>query len=141
MPTKLSEEVILAAIEGFQSQKTKIDTQIAELREMLDGHRPESPAVPEGATRKRRKFSAAARRRMREAQQRRWASVRGATKPSAPAATKAPRRKRRLSEAGRQAIIAATKKRWALQWAGTAKPQPAAAKRAAVKKAATKVPA
>ena len=32
MPTKLTPEFITAAIEGFESQKTKIDAQIAELR-------------------------------------------------------------------------------------------------------------
>jgi hypothetical protein len=77
MPTKLSKEVILAAIEGFQSQKKQIDTQIAELRQMLNGHRPESVADTATPVRQRKKFSAASRRRMREAQQRRWAAVKG----------------------------------------------------------------
>jgi hypothetical protein len=75
MPTKLSHEVLLAAIEGFQSQKTHIDARIAELRQLQNGNRAESIARPAAPTRKRRKFSAATRRRMREAQQRRWAAV------------------------------------------------------------------
>jgi sRNA-binding protein len=117
MPTKLSNEVILAAIEGFQSQKNQIDSQIAGLRQLLNGNRTGSVAETT-PVHKRKKFSAAARRRMREAQQRRWAAVRGEeTKPSAPA-TKSPKPKRRLSAAGRAAIIAATKKRWALKRAG-----------------------
>jgi hypothetical protein len=121
MPAKLSNEVILAAIEGFQSQKKQIDTQIAELRQMLNGQRPESATDTVTPVRKRRKFSAASRRKMREAQQRRWAAIRGEkTKPSAPS-TKSPKLKRRLSAAGRAAIIAATKKRWALKRAGAAK--------------------
>jgi len=37
MPTKLSNEIITAAIEGFESQKAQIDAQIAELRQMLSG--------------------------------------------------------------------------------------------------------
>jgi hypothetical protein len=115
MPTKLSKEVVLAAIEGFQSQNRQIDTQIAELRQMLNGHRTVSLASPEEPTRKRKKFSAASRRRMKEAQQRRWAAVKGDTAPSSPATAKSPKRKRHLSAAGRQAIIAATKKRWALK--------------------------
>jgi len=81
MPIKLSDEVILAAIEGFESQKRKIDSQVAELREMLNGRRPASDGRPEMPSRKRRKVSAAGRRRMREAQQRRWAAVRGETAP------------------------------------------------------------
>jgi hypothetical protein len=121
MSAKLSNEIILAAIEGFESQKKNIDTQIAELRQLQNGNRAESAATPQVRTRKRRKFSAAARRRMREAQQRRWAAVRGETSPTEPATTKAPARKRRLSAAGRKAIIAATKKRWALKRAGAAK--------------------
>jgi hypothetical protein len=121
MPTKLSIELLLAAIEGFPSQKKHIDTQIAELRQLQNGNRTESAASAQVRTRKRRKFSAAARGRMREAQQRRWAAVRGQTQPSKPATTKAPARKRRLSAAGRKAIIAATKKRWALKRAGAAK--------------------
>jgi hypothetical protein len=77
MPRKLSHEVILAAIEGFESQKRKIDTQVAELRAMLNGHRTELATTAETPTRNRKKFSAATRRRMREAQRRRWASVKG----------------------------------------------------------------
>jgi hypothetical protein len=121
MPTKLSNELILAAIEGFQSQKKQIDSQITELRQLLNGHRAESTGETVTPVRKRRKFSAASRRKMREAQQRRWATIRGEkTKPTAPA-SKSPKPKRRLSAAGRAAIIAATKKRWALKRAGAAK--------------------
>ena len=35
MPTKLTPEIITAAIEGFKAEKTRIDQQIAELRAML----------------------------------------------------------------------------------------------------------
>jgi hypothetical protein len=37
MPTKLTHEIIVAAIEGYESQKKRIDVQIAELRAMLPG--------------------------------------------------------------------------------------------------------
>ena len=121
MRTKLTNEIILAAIDGFESQKKQIDSQITELRLMLNGGRTESAAEPETPGRKRKRFSAAARRRMREAQQRRWAAVRGEIKPSAPTITKSPTRKRHLSAAGRKAIIAASKRRWALKRAETAK--------------------
>jgi hypothetical protein len=37
MPTKLTAEIITAAIEGFESQKRRIDDQIAELHALLPG--------------------------------------------------------------------------------------------------------
>ena len=62
MPTqKLTTEIITAAIEGFESQKTRIDQQIAELRSLLTGGPDEIAATPGPAKRKRRKMSAAAR--------------------------------------------------------------------------------
>ena len=67
---KLTPEIITAAILGFEEQKRHIDSKIAELRAMLPDGPGETAATPEAPARKRRKFSAAARRRMREAQQR-----------------------------------------------------------------------
>jgi hypothetical protein len=140
MPTlKLTNEIIIFAITGFESQKTRIDVQIAELRAMLDGGtKPTPAAMPEAPTGKRKKFSAAARRRMKEAQQRRWAKIRGESATPAPATPEAPKPKRRLSKAGRAAIVAALKKRWAAKKAAAVKTAPAVAKRAAPKKAVAK---
>ena len=77
MPTpKLNAEIIAAAIEGFESQKRRIDTQIGELRAMLSGGRTEGTATPEAPTRKR-KVSAAARRRMAEGQKEKMGSNKG----------------------------------------------------------------
>jgi hypothetical protein len=46
MPTqKLTPEIINAAILGFEEQKRHIDTQIAELRAMLDGGTKTAPAT------------------------------------------------------------------------------------------------
>jgi hypothetical protein len=122
MPTqKLTPEIISAAINGFESQKRRIDEQIAELRTMLpDGSPP--AATPEATPGKRKKFSAAARRKMALAQNARWAKIKGEAEAAAPTPAQAPKPKRKLSAAGRKAIIAATKKMWA-------------AKRAAAKKA------
>jgi hypothetical protein len=140
MPTRnLTPQIIHAAILGFEEQKRHIDTQIAELRTMLDGGRTEPATAPETPTLKRRKFSAAARRRMKEAQQRRWAKIRGESEvPSEPVTLQAAKPKRKLSKAGREAIVAALKKRWAAKRAAGVKTTPAVAKKAVVKKAAAK---
>ncbi len=145
MPTpKLTNEIITAAIEGFESQKHRIDGQIAELRAMLPGGRTEPVATPEMPRGKRKKFSAAARKRMKEAQQRRWAKIRGESEPSAPTTPEPEKPERRISEEGMKRIIAATKKRWRLQKAGTkaksaaGKKTAQARKQTAVKRAAVK---
>src|ERR1035441_4541072 len=100
MPTKLTNEIITAAIEGFESQKRRIDDQIGELRAMLAGGPGEPTATPQAPTRKRKKLSAGTRRRMKEGQQRRWANIRGESEPSAPSAPEPPKAKRRISEEG-----------------------------------------
>ena len=121
MPTpKFTNEMVVAAILGFEEQKRSIDVQIAELRVFLSGE----PAEPASATvptkRPRRKISAAGRKAMADAQRKRWAAIKGKPEPQAsatPTATAsskvAPKPKRKLSAAGRAAIIAATKKMWA----------------------------
>jgi len=120
MPTKLTPEIITAAILGFEEQKRHIDTQISELRAMLPGGPAESAATPAPPTKRtRRKMSAAGRKAIAEAQRKRWAASRKASQPSVPEA--APKPKRKLSRAGRAAIVAATKKRWALKRVEAAK--------------------
>jgi len=64
MPTqKLTAEIIAAAILGFEQQKRHIDTKIAELRAMLPGGSTGTATTPEVSTRRRKKFSVAARSR------------------------------------------------------------------------------
>lgn len=118
MPPKLTHEIITAAIEGFETQKKRIDDQIAELRTLLAGGSSE-PAAPAPQKQKRRKMSAAGRKAIAEAQRKRWAASKKAAEGSAPEVASKPKRK--LSAAGRKAIIAATKKRWALKRAEAAK--------------------
>ena len=146
MPTRLTHEIIGAAIDGFQAQKKRIDQQIAELRAMLTGGPAETVTTPEAPQQKRRKMSVAARRAVAEAQRKRWAKIRGESEPSAPATTevpKAPKAKRRISAEGMKRIIAATKKRWRLAKAAkaastaTRKTAPVA-KKVAVKRAVPK---
>ena len=137
MPTpKLTHEIITAAILGFDEQRRRIDAQIAALRAMLSGGPAETAATPETPTIKRRKFSASARRHMKQAQQRRWAASKKAAEPSAPA--KAPKPKRRISKAGMARIIAATKERWARVRAAKVQ-QEKVARKSARKKAAVKM--
>src|ERR1019366_6060229 len=101
MPTQqLTAEIITAAIEGFEFQKRRIDDQIAELRALLPGGPAESAATPEAPTRKRKKFSAASRRKMAMAQKARWAKIRGESESPAPATPVPPKPKRRISKEG-----------------------------------------
>jgi hypothetical protein len=133
MPThKLTREIINAAIAGFEQQKLRLDTQIAELRAMLPGELAAAPGPTKG---RRRKMSAAARKRIGDAQRKRWAASKG---ESASASESTPKPKRKLSAAGRAAIVAALKKRWAAKRAA-AKMAPAktAAKKAAKAAGAT----
>src|ERR1017187_3438237 len=115
MPTKLTTEIITAAILGFEEQKRHIDSQIAELRAVLTGGPAAAATTPEPPTRKRKKFSAASRRKMAMAQKARWAKIKGESEPPVPAKPEAPKPKRHISKEGMARIIAATKKRWRLQ--------------------------
>src|SRR5258707_15614953 len=141
MPTRnLTPQIINAAILGFEEQKRHIDTQIAELRAMLPGGRTEPAARPEAPKGKRRKLSAAARKRIGDAQRKRWAESKPPSEPtSQPDATsEAPKRKRKLSAAGKRAIVEATKKRWAAFHAAKAAEKPVVAKKGATRKTAAK---
>ncbi len=133
MPTnKLTPEIIIAAIDGFESKKRQIDEQIAELRAMLPGGPTESAAMPEAAKGRRRKVSAAARKRIGDAQRKRWAASKAEAEPVRD------KPKRKLSAAGRANIVAALRKRWAAKKAGATKTAPAAVKKAAAKNAAAR---
>jgi len=144
MPTKLTNEIITAAVAGFESQKARIDAQIAELRQMLSGHPVESAATTlEPPIRKRKKFSAASRRKMAMAQKARWAKIKSESEQPSKATPEPPKPKRRkMSAAGRKAISEATKKRWALKRAKAEKtaPKKVAPQKAAVRKVAVKAP-
>jgi hypothetical protein len=134
MSSKLSPEIITAAIEGFEAQKRRIDEQIGELRAMLNGGQPKADGAPQKG--KRRTISAAGRKRIAEAQRQRWAALKEAPEP---ATSQPKKRKRRLSAEGRAAIVAALKKRWAEKRAGSEKPiatKKTAPKKVVIRKAA-----
>jgi hypothetical protein len=128
-------EVLESALVGLEHQRSQIDEQMGELRRQL-GIRPSrvstDGSVSSAATapvRKRRRISAAGRRRIAEAQRKRWAALKPATAQKPTPAKK----KRRISAEGRARIIAATKKRWAAFHA--AKKATRAAKRSTAKTA------
>lgn len=132
MPTHtgpLSPDVLNAALAGLEAQKQTIEHHIEQVRAMLGirtdgskrrGRPPKSAATmpsvgtesgaPAQPAHKRRRFSAATRARMAEAQRKRYAAAKTVNEvPPAKASSK----KRKLSAAGRKRIIEATKKRWA----------------------------
>ena len=132
MPTKLTNEIINAAIDGYGVQKSRIEAKIAELRAMLSGGTAETAATPEAPKRKRRRISAAGRRAISEATKKRWAAFHAAKQAEKPAAAKktAPRKAAVKKVA---TIKAAVKKP-----AAKAAPAKAAKKSAPVKKSAPK---
>jgi hypothetical protein len=113
MPQKLTPEIILAAIAGFESQKIHIDSQIAELRSMLDGGRTKPAVMASETGRPRRKFSLASRRRMAASQRARYAKLKQGSEPTQTETAKPKRAP--LSAAARKRIAAAQRKRWALK--------------------------
>ena len=78
-----SREILEAALQGLESQRERLDEQIAEVRGLLGGR----------ASRPAKTHSAPA--------------------PAAAAASETPRKKRALSPEARKRIAAAQKKRWA----------------------------
>ena len=80
MPTKLTTEILTAAIDGLEIQKKRIDAQIAEIRQMLDGGPKPAAAASEPPSRGRRKISKAGRAAIAAAQRKRWAAQKKAAK-------------------------------------------------------------
>jgi hypothetical protein len=139
MTTKVTSDILAAAIEGFELQKKQIDNKIAHIRQMLSEGPTETVATSGAPGGKRKKFSAAARKRMAEAQKLRFAKLKGETESPSPVAPEPPKAKRKISAEGMKRIIAATKERWRRQKAGAAEKSAAApAKKTAAKKVAVK---
>jgi hypothetical protein len=131
---QLTAEILGAAIEGFEARKLRIDEQIAQVRQLLNGDQPVGGTNAEPERRPRRKMSAAARKRIGDAQRKRWATKTGAETTSKATAEPKPK----LSAAGRAAIVAALKKRWAAKRAAAKKLHQVPAMRAGLKKAVSK---
>jgi hypothetical protein len=70
---------LVAALEGLEMQRKRIDEQIQYVRALLGGRRGRPPALPGsafGTPARKRNLSEAARRRIALAQKRRWAEYR-----------------------------------------------------------------
>jgi hypothetical protein len=122
----LSDDVLAAALVGYQAELSKIDSKMAELRAQLRG----SAVAPNGASHAGSKhggMSAAGKRRIAEAQRKRWAALKAAkAEPAMP-------KKRKLSAAGRAAIVKAVKARWATSQAKAGKKTTAKARQNVVR--------
>jgi len=144
MPTpQLTNDILTAAILGFEQQKRQIDTKIGELRALLAGGSSEAAVTPEAAPRKRSKFSAATRRKMALAQKARWAKVRGESEPTQAAAPPT-KPKRKVTAAARAKLVANLKKARAAKAAkakAAAKKTAPARKKTTAKKVTVKAPA
>ena len=83
-PRSINTEILEAALAGLESQRQRIDEQIAAVRQMLGRRGPGRPVAASAdgpptktvPVRKKRKMSAAARKRIAAAQKRRWADFR-----------------------------------------------------------------
>ena len=89
MATKLSNEILNAALIGFEKQKADLSARIAELKQMLGGGAKEPAAKTAAPARKRRKLSAAGRKAISEAAKSRWALQRAAAEKPQRATKKA----------------------------------------------------
>jgi hypothetical protein len=108
----LNPEILAAALQGLEAQRARLDAHIAEARRML-GARTQEPAAAAKAPRPRRRLSAAALKRIVEAQRKRWADYHRKKAEEPSAAAKTPRPRRKLSAAALKRIVEAQKKRWA----------------------------
>jgi len=134
------------AIEGLEQRKAAIERALAALREVdapATAAQITAGGVTEAPSVGRRKFTAAARKRMALAQKARWAKIKGETEPLVAPTPEPAKPKRRISPEGIQRIIAATKKRWRLKRAAAklaeaakATPKKALAKKVSAKKQA-----
>ena|ERR1022692_4139259 len=102
------ESLLRAALIGYQQQIADIETAMANIRSQLAGSREQTTSTMEDGPKKRKRFSAAARKKMAASQRLRWSKIKQAAEPSQPE-----KPKRTMSAAGRKRIAAAQRKRWA----------------------------
>ena len=82
MSIGLDQSLLIAALEGFEAQLARLEAQIAQVRSLASGKKVNATPVVEvevkakGKRRKRREVSEEGRKRMAEAQRRRWEKAR-----------------------------------------------------------------
>jgi hypothetical protein len=119
MPSQtLTPNVLTAALEGLELQRERVDAQIAEVRRMLRSQPEPATEGAEPAAPRKRRMSAAGRKRIADAARKRWAALRESrTAPEAvkaapkTAAAKTPKRK--VGAAARKRMAESQKRRWA----------------------------
>jgi hypothetical protein len=106
MQRKLDPTILEAALVGYQAELQKIQEKIAAIRRQLGGRVAALvPAISSDGSRPKRQMSAAAKRRIAEAQKKRWRKFHAQQKGQAATAKKAAP-KRKLSPARRAALAA-----------------------------------
>jgi hypothetical protein len=68
----LTPEILAAALQGLEAQRARLDEQITGLKRMMRAG-PQKPEAQTEAPKRKRKMSAAGRRRIVEATKKRWA--------------------------------------------------------------------
>ena len=106
---KLTNDVLAAALAGFEIERDRIAGRIAEIKSLLGSGSSDGATQPTTG-RPRKKRSAAVRRRMKLAQQLRWEKIR---KAAGSAQAPAGKPKRTMSATARKRIAEAQRKRWA----------------------------
>jgi hypothetical protein len=112
---KLTSQILLAAIDGFEAQKTRIDAQIAEIRRMLRGEK-QSTTIPEPAAtgnpveRRRRKLSRAGRAAIVAALKKGWAAKKAAAQTPEPTVAKNAAVKKAVARKARPVVAKAPAK-------------------------------
>jgi hypothetical protein len=77
----LDRTILEAALEGLERRLAETNSRISEVKRLLAGRTPAAaPAAATRAPRKKRTMSAAARKRIAEAQKRRWEQFRASRK-------------------------------------------------------------
>jgi hypothetical protein len=89
-PRSVSHDILHAALAGLEAQKQKIEHQIAQVHAVVHGIRVGLKTIAKGAAPmaedgvgskpRKRKMSAAGRKRIAAAQKKRWAAIRKAAK-------------------------------------------------------------
>ena len=120
MSTIANNDLLAAALVGYQAQLAEVEGKVAEIRAQLGGRRIPASTDGSSASKPKRNMSAAGKARIIAALKKRWAAFHKEHGTDAPA-KKSRGGKRKMTAAGRKAIAEATRKRWAAYRAAKAK--------------------